>query len=1517
MAENSQQGGGGVVTNSFNKGMVKDYNDTFVGDGLYTHARNAVNNSHDGQVGVIGNEPANLFCVNLPYTLIGAIHTIGDEWVIFTTDDTNSEIGLFDESACTYTKLVNAPCLNFKRSNLITGAYREKFDCERMVYFDDGLNPTRVLNIDNIPFKFTTTIINGCVTFNYTNQLDCEKIRIAPLVTHPCITIAKGNIAGTLPNGSYQACIAYTINQVKVTDYIGLSEVQGLFQNENVSSSLILTINNIDTSFEEFELVILSNINGQTTGKRIGFYPTTQGTIYIDRWDPEYPSVSVSQIVLRTEPIEKSDAMYMVNNYLLRTGVYSKFKFNYQPQANNIQAKWVAVEYLADYYVKGGNNTGYLRDEQYAFFIRWIYNTGEKSESYHIPGRAPLPGERANVTGGDAFETASGITRQLWQVQNTGILDSLTTSTLSDGGVVIAKGRMGFWESTELYSPTRPDIWGNLCGQPIRHHKMPDVTVNNIVSHFRNNGDKIVLLGVQFEGITHPLDLNGNPITSVVGYEILRGSREGAKSVVAKGLVNNMREYVNPSQPGITGLYQNYPYNDLRPDKYLTSQEQNGENGVGSVSNFSPTPLTGYRKDIFSFHSPETTFSTPFLNANELKVYQELTGVTDGFFETPYKHPRFRQITAGVDTGFDIFIIGWTALLTTALFAGATVDIKAGASKDLPPISLTTGSVVAEANVFGTSTVGTIAAAASIILNQSVALYYGIFIQPRILKQQLLDTVFALIPFRQYAAQYNSHGFYKTNGAVATIGNRRREITDASYVKGNVQQFTGAFQINNTNRNRFVCVKTSATLPDPVSIDNSRVTLGDVGGVPGQSVTTNISSYYGAIKIPISSQYGQLESIKQIPISNCVEPTPGVKGLQLTSSVTFGGDIYINRHTEKNSMVFFNTFLQGEPDDVQFDYTLYANIPYPRYWINNKKYIGILAQSPNDYRNLDRFQNGSIFYVNRGYFYLFNSGVRDFFVESEVNLAYRDWEEIGSKQHYDPYRYTNLSLLFRSDYVKDGNFYKYDYSLSVSKLVNSQITWGNLLPRDYDPNVAATCYTYRPTRVIYSLPQQDEGKKDYWRVFLANNYNEFLTPVTAIKPVNKTGALFLMQSQAPLQFLGVEELKLDATGTKVTIGDGALFSGPNQLQSVINADDPYEYASSQSRYAVINTSKGVFWVSQNQGKIFQYAGGLKDISSLGLRWWFAKYLPSELLKVYPDYPLYDNPVKGVGVHMIYDNTNEIVYICKRDYKPKVSNLTFDASGNFFSGSTPVALTNTNYFESASWTISFDTKSNTWISYHDWIPTFLLPGRTHFMSVNGNSIWKHNVRCDLFCNYYNQNYPWEVEIDSVTGQQVNTIRSVEYLLEGYKYFNDCRDRFHILDANFDEAMVYNSEQISGILNLVLPSKSNPLDMLTYPRINPTSIDINFSKEEQKYRFNQFWDITKDRGEFSGAQIPLVLTQPNGYQYTVNPAAVSYSKAALQRKKFRHNVNRVWMRKNVSGSTKFLFKLSNKKIQPSYR
>ena len=54
------------------------------------------------------------------------------------------------------------------------------------------------------------------------------------------------------------------------------------------------------------------------------------------------------------------------------------------------------------------------------------------------------------------------------------------------------------------------------------------------------------------------------------------------------------------------------------------------------------------------------------------------------------------------------------------------------------------------------------------------------------------------------------------------------------------------------------------------------------------------------------------------------------------------------------------------------------------------------------------------------------------------------------------------------------------------------------------------------------------------------------------------------------------------------------------------------------------------------------------------------------------------------------------------------------------------------------------------------------------SYESGGIWKHNVRCDLFNNYYDIQYPWEIEFIESLGQTVNTVRSVEYQLESYLY-----------------------------------------------------------------------------------------------------------------------------------------------------
>ena len=196
---------------------------------------------------------------------------------------------------------------------------------------------------------------------------------------------------------------------------------------------------------------------------------------------------------------------------------------------------------------------------------------------------------------------------------------------------------------------------------------------------------------------------------------------------------------------------------------------------------------------------------------------------------------------------------------------------------------------------------------------------------------------------------------------------------------------------------------------------------------------------------------------------------------------------------------------------------------------------------------------------------------------------------------------------------------------------------------------------------------------------------------------------------------------------------------------------------------------------------------------------------------------------------------------------------------------------------------------------------------YFDSVEANykvgGFWRHNVRCDKFANYYNEDY-LEIDLISNTGQ-ANT-RSFEYQLETYVYkgdpqYNMCGgDKWEDLDYNFDTAIVYNNDQVSGLLNLVPQPFNNPWGNLDYPQVNANNIDILVSKVEHKFRFNQFWDITNDRGEFTNVEQSIFDTECNGYIRPLNAININYNKPQTQRKKFRHYSNHVILRRNQSGN-----------------
>ena len=2010
-------------TQSFSKGMIKDIHESIQPTTNWTHARNVANHSLDGDMGVIGNEPANLKCGVIPYRIIGVIHKYADEWIVYSGDDTNSEIGLFDDSKCEYTPLVNDPCLGFKTSHLITGAAKENYDCSWQVYWDDGLNPSRTLNLDDIPRIQIETTAPGdsCVTFQDAptcHNLDCEKLRLAPLLDTPCIKLSKAEDGGQLRNGMYQAYIAYVVNEVRVTDYIGISNLQSLWDHAGTGGSLNITVSNLDRlEFEFFELVILSNNQNNQVAKKIGLYSTDTSSISIDFIDPALPSVPLEIIPLRNPAYEKSDAMFVVNDYLIRKGPETQFDFNYQPKANQIETHWVVKEYPANYYHKGGNAVGFMRDEQYAFFIRWIYNTGEKSSSYHIPGRAPLT-SGINQFGNIVNETQISVgidslsaDEYNFQTYNTAFVTDPAINTASGDGIILSKGKMAYWESTEKYPTRNPEVWAELCGKHIRHHKMPTEEIHETLRITNSTGTAIRVLGVEFSNISRPTFNDGTVIPNIVGYEILRGSREGAKSILGKGIFKNMRKYDVPdaedlTTSGVQGLYPNYPYNDLRPDIFFSQKKTKGcDEFDNSLAEFKP--LEGFTKDVFTFHSPELMFRKPFLNAYETRLYGELDGRMAGNFIPSEDHPQFKLLRSGaallatiIGIGYALSrvggdktfalqgpSVGFTSFNPGFLFPGPLVpgsslpgtgSIAGGAAVAALSISglvqglidslvndatalgnLAAGSsIVSELYLKGKGTANAVSAAVPGVQSGHIYESYtkthptgslpaavGLFLSRSIAQSniatggdEIIELMYNMTKHTDHAFKFNSYGMFSNFELLSNNSQFRAKTNDANYIDSTFQLFDeGKYKVNNLFRPTTVIVSQDREYAVPTVQDKSRFAMGgDNDKVTKNKLTTpeekrgrDISVLYGALKFNFENQYGQLDQVKQVVMRGCTEliDTTLPAESKYNSQPIFDGDTYIGRYTEKCIMPIFTDFLFGQPNGFTYDYRNKINIPYPRFWLDSQKYdltgmarevmsFGIdndPVSLPDDLYYLDRGRScsstalGDLFKSNENpnqpkfslkfaYMYTHINGIHDFFVESEINLAHRDWGDRQEEKIYSSYYNNNIKDLLHAAIIKDDNFFRYDYSLSASRFITNLASNGNIQPRDYDPLVAEKCHDYYPKRLIYSNRAQNELKKDNWRVFLPNNYKDFKNRVTTIKPVNKTGAMIFFPYQSPAIFAGVDTLKSDL-GTEIYMGDGGLFA--REPQNIMNADKAIEYGSCESNRSVVNTPSGIFWISQAQGKIFQYAGkGAQNIANQGMKWWFNKYLPSQLIAQLPEIEeltIGDNPVVGVGCQTVYDANDDIVYFCKKDFKIKdeyVGKIRYDERTNKFmlfgSGpQIPVSLSNSQYFEDCSWTVSYDPKVKAWISFHDWHPELSVPSINHFFTTkendeldptvcpsgfsfnsstglcecgeqvtepaaltvetvaanisggplnclvdiviamdvsgstnlpagapriaaqrsfvqaflndstisarmaagdiqvgftrwigsqvssmnpngfsmsntvtpaqvatyyspnsgggtnvtnglnggaailgmkssselgdrsaqstfrnvlivitdadgtlgnpqtdgpggtqigcqyqnqanydviavfcdptnpnppsggqsilngitcndtskqftiaanqttganspsavandvtdvacgtayqcecppgftlvypdsNGNftqssgtcaptappviapicrrvtcecppalsafgtvvetgvcddffllgdpsyvnptpklctidtlvttspalsqsSFWRHNYRCDAYSNFYGKDYPWEVEVVNATGQLVTTLRSIEYHLESYIYKGDMQngcndDRWHDLDYNFDEAIIHNTEQVSGKLRFSLTPKEQPIEALSYPIINATDINILYSKEEQKYRFNQFWDITNDRGEFSTSQQSIFNTQTNGYIKELNQNNLNYDKAETQRKKFRHYYNSLFLRKNKSEGRKMILRLNNFKFQNSQR
>ena len=603
---NGDQGNVRQEYNNATTGLNLDQSLNQIQKGRLTYALNAAVENFDSNSVNYQNESGNEFCLRVPegFVVIGE-HLIVEKnkHIFFITNPStgDSQIGYMDNNDCVYRVLVNASCLNFNINYPIHKVVHRITNCNTEIYWTDGYNPRRYLDIDDIP-KILRSGSPLCSPI-YTDDLDCNQLKLQPNFNIPEIVITDVVSGGNLISGTYQFAIQYSdpagnpfTSYYSVTNPTPIADefITSVNFNYPVGKSIVVTIDNLDTTgqFEYFNLAVIKTINGVSSVDLVGTYfidnsirqitYTGQSTIVLDIADifEKFPFYEIAQDLTAVQDVLVWDQLTSID------------RINYQQVASQITLQWESwrippTENYANE-INATNLRGYLRDEVYAFEIVFLLKNGKQTDGFHIPGKAITAYEqllpRIPDTDPDFIGNPDPVKHDspYWKIYNTASVTGFSPeySTNVDYKGPYQFGEFAYWESVEEY-PCNTDVWGNLAGQKIRHHKFPDVNISPIYESkvfstpqtMVMGNDAVFPIGVKLDpsqilNLIQVSNLTDDQKADVVGFKIVRGDRSVNKSIVAKGILRNVGEYQREDQ---SFYFPNYPYNDLNEDPFLTT----------------------------------------------------------------------------------------------------------------------------------------------------------------------------------------------------------------------------------------------------------------------------------------------------------------------------------------------------------------------------------------------------------------------------------------------------------------------------------------------------------------------------------------------------------------------------------------------------------------------------------------------------------------------------------------------------------------------------------------------------------------------------------------------------------------------------------------------------------------------------------------------------------------------------------------------------------------------------------
>jgi len=1301
---------------------------SLVQEGQYTFALNGCIENFDGNSYSLQNEQGTLLCVTLPdLRVVGRLNILEKNLIVFwLTDNVNSEIGVVNTDTCTYTTKINSPCIGLSTEAPIHQAVYKVSNCSTEIFWTDG-GKRKWMDLENLPFLEIPNP-DGCENI-ITDQIDCNKLLVQPNFNIPQLQIESVDSDGELEAGTVQFGIQYSnVSSEAYTSIYSITNPLSIFDpnkitqdfNYKVNKSVNVLITNIDTSgfYDYYNLIVIKTINNIATPYIVGTYKITKETELISYTGQNKTEVSLTMFdVFEKFPIyDNVDGVTTAQDTIIWKSVTTTERINYQKIWNKVNLKWQTHRIRADKPYADELNIvekkGFFRDEIYTFEGVFLLKNGLQTDRFLISSRISAPYDTELIFNSDVpqdstdkCEVAEASPR--WQLYNTASVidfEQQLIETVCGARSVYSKngpieqsicgqkqyeedecyegpyqyGDFAYWESTEKY-PCNTEIWGELADKPIRHHKFPD----SIVTHIHDK-NFIYPLGVKLDAqellqIIQDSDLSQEQKDNIVGFKIVRGNRANNKSVVARGLLNNVGKY---SREGTEYFYPNYPFNDLRVDPFILSENNTAESTDDTVQNSSCLEYkirnTANAALVYKYikcDGEETSVSVPG-NGN-ITICAESSNIEDNKFgndthlvysssnkfcqseeeEESSTIPGISNLNGftnkerytfhSPDTHFFQPSLGNILKLETAEWGnsrGHFVQVKNHAKyRFLSNKAVLTTLLFSTGIGFASGTYGL----SNNVFNGTAA--YTAFMV-------VSELIYKLLPKKNPAYQFNSLGFYDNYIPVKNEGNKQRRLELASYASPGVLSVGDDHSLNNFQRESSVYLKTTSPLPFVSEIagvpeDNSRYTLSQENLCKNRSNVLNkdISSYYGTIKKNFQNQYGAVYSYNSVDTGAQYlfeDITPYNKDKYI-----FGGDCFINRFALKNKLPFFIDNRVDTLDEADVFYNEIGNIGFPKYWfstdIKRGSLFGLFGIKSN---NFD-CKEGKFFY-DSGVIYLFSYGIPYFWCESEVNVDLRQPYN-GKEGDFFPHVSTDIPdewLQEINTSIQNDNTYFYNKTFSKQNVENVF----NSLPLDFTQD---KCKSSFPFRAIFSEKQKSEAveKKNNWLVYRPTSKFDF--------PQNNGNLVSLD---------GIENRQVLARFENKTFLYNALLTIPTSTaqaylgQSLFDQNTPpLDYSDTDLGYfgsqhkMFLKTEYGDVSIDAERGSVFLMNGQKVNDISGDISKFLIEYLPFQIRKYFPQFPI-DNHFNGCGLHGVYDNKYKRIIITKKDYIP-IKDVLFDGT----------------------------------------------------------------------------------------------------------------------------------------------------------------------------------------------------------------------------------------------------------------